>query len=309
MSTHTKLGIIVLNYYGLADTADCLTSLQPICQENPAVKVYVVNATDRPSQKDATQGEVLGRQFPFVSVIETPNLGFSGAHNHGTKVALSQGAAEIMWLNNDTTVPPNFLQPLQATIKDKSIGAVTPKIYFSPGREYHHVDYAKEDIGKVIWYAGGIIDWDNIYAFHRGVDEVDRGQFDQKQETDFCTGCCFITRSDVFERVGFFADKLFLYYEDTDWSIRLHQAGLKTLYEPNSVIWHKNAGSTKGSGSDLQVYYQTRNRIYFGLKYAPYKTKAALIRESLHKWQSGSTMEKKAVRHAFTNRFGNRHAK
>ena len=69
----------------------------------------------------------------------------------------------------------DFIDGLHKAIADSSVGAVTPKIYFSKGREFHLEQYAEADLGKVIWYAGGIIDWENVYAFHRGVDEVYRG--------------------------------------------------------------------------------------------------------------------------------------
>lgn len=304
----TQIGLIILNYYGIVDTLECLDSLSGVKSNNFTLSVYVVNATDKNSAKDNSQGKQIEKKHSWVTVLESDNLGFSGAHNFGTRKALENGAQEIIWLNNDTTVDEKFIEGLHQAISDPKVGAVTPKIYFSKGREFHLSQYKKSDLGKVIWYAGGVIDWENVYAFHRGVDEVDRGQFEEMEETDFCTGCCFITRKDVFERVGFFEDKLFLYYEDTDWCVRLQRAGLKTLYQPKSLIYHKNAGSTKGSGSQLQVYYQTRNRIYFGLKYAPLRTKLALIKESIKKLKNGSPAEKKAIKHAFTLQFGNRHA-
>jgi GT2 family glycosyltransferase len=309
MYMSTKIGLIILNYYGIVDTLDCLESLAKIKKGKWQLQVYVVNATDKGSAKDSTQGAQIQSKHSWVTVVESDNLGFSGAHNFGTKKALADGADEIIWLNNDTTVSENFIDGLHEAIKDPTVGAVTPKIYFSKGREFHLDQYKKTDLGNVLWYAGGIIDWENVYAFHRGVDEVDRGQFNTIEETDFCTGCCFITKKEVFEKVGFFEDKLFLYYEDTDWCVRVQRAGLKTLYQPKSVIWHKNAGSTKGSGSDLQVYYQTRNRVFFGLKYAPFRTKLALIKESLKKLLKGTSPEKRAIKHAFTSQFGNRHAK
>jgi len=304
----TKIGIIVLNYYNIKDTKECLESLEKINKEGLEISTYVVNATDKDSKKDSTDGEKLTKLFPKINILESDNLGFSGAHNLGTKKALEDGADEIIWLNNDTTVHKDFAKELHQAIQDKSIGVVSPKIYFSKGREFHHDQYQENQRGKVIWYAGGIIDWENVYAFHKGVDEVDRGQFNQVEETDFCTGCCFITRRDVFKKVGLFEEKTFLYFEDTDWSVRVKKAGYKNIYYPQSIIWHKNAGSTKGSGSDLHVYYQTRNRIHFGLKHAPLRTKLALIKESLTKLLSGSKIEKRAVFHAFTNQFGNRHA-
>lgn len=304
----TKIGIIILNYYNIKDTKECLRSLEEINKDGLEIITYVVNATDKGSKKDNTDGEKLTKLFPKIKLLESDNLGFSGAHNLGTRKALKDGADEIIWLNNDTTVDKDFATYLHQAIQDKSVGVVSPKIYFSKGREFHYDQYKDNQRGKVIWYAGGIIDWENVYAFHRGVDEVDRGQFEETQETGFCTGCCFITRKDVLEKVGLFEEKTFLYFEDTDWSVRVSKAGYKNIYYPQSIIWHNNAGSTKGSGSDLHVYYQTRNRIHFGLKHAPTRTKLALIKESLIKLFKGSKIENRAVFHAFTNQFGNRHA-
>ncbi|MFC1653748.1 glycosyltransferase [Patescibacteria group bacterium] len=305
----TKIGLVLLNYYGLVDTLECLESLKTVRTTNIDLQTYVINATDKGSEKDSTHGEQIKKKYPHVHLLESDNLGFSGAHNVATKAALKDGADEIIWLNNDTTVHKDFITHLHEAISKEGVGAAAPKIYFYKGNEFHKDQYKKSDLGKVIWYAGGIIDWDNVYAFHKGVDEVDRGQFDKKEDTDFVTGCCIITKREVLEKVGFLWDPLFLYLEDTDWSVRIQNSRLKTIYAPKSIIWHKNAGSTKGSGSSLHVYYQTRNRIYFGLKYAPLRTKLALIKESLIKLSSGSNTEKKAIKHAFTFRFGNRHAK
>ena len=56
------------------------------------------------------------------------------------------------------------------------------------------------------------------------------------------------------------------------------KAGVKLFYDPSIIIWHKNAQSTGGSGSKLQQKYQRINRLRFGLKYAPIKTKLHLIK-------------------------------
>ena len=56
---------------------------------------------------------------------------------------------------------------------------------------------------------------------------------------------------------------------------------INLLYEPTLIIAHKNAQSTDGSGSDLHLKNQTKNRITFGLKYAPLKTKLHLLKNAL----------------------------
>ena len=134
-------------------------------------------------------------------------------------------------------------------------------------------------MGKVLWYAGGINDWANSMIFHRGVDEVDHGQYDQYGATDSITGCLLCFDKKVWETVGAWDESYFLYFEDADFCERAKRAGFKLTYNPRLVIWHKVSQSTGGSGSGLHWKHQTKNRIKFGLKYAPWKTKLYLLKE------------------------------
>lgn len=86
---------------------------------------------------------------------------------------------------------------------------------------------------------------------------------------------------DLIEHIGLLDEKYFLYYEDVDYSIRAIKAGFKIYYLPKAHIWHKNASSSGKPGSKLHIYYQERNRLYFGFKYASIKTKKSLIFDSL----------------------------
>ncbi|NMC36443.1 glycosyltransferase family 2 protein [Candidatus Beckwithbacteria bacterium] len=272
-----KIGIILLNYNGLADTLDCLQSLAKIKQTGFSTSIFVVDYS-----KDVKESEQIKKQFYQIKLIrKESNLGFAKGNNVGIAEALKWGADYVLLLNSDTIVSSDFLQKLFIYLKkNHQVGAVSPKIYFAKGFEFHKEKYAKSDLGKVIWYAGGQIDWANMLAFHRGVDEVDHGQFDKILETDFISGCCSLIRKEVLEQVGDLNEKLFLYFEDTDWSQRVKKAGWKLKYYPKAHIWHKNAGGS-GVGSSLQDYFITRNRLWFGFVYAPWRTKFALCKQSL----------------------------
>lgn len=224
----------------------------------------------------------LGGIIHKIIVIDNSreNLGFSGGNNKGIEEALEWGAEAVMLLNDDTKIDEEAINRLKKVLfSDRKIGLVVPKIYFYPGFEYHKDRYQKAELGKIIWYAGGRIDWDNILGIHSGVDEVDGGQFDKVSEIDFATGCCFMVKRKILEKVGLFDERYFLYLEDMDLSVRIKEKGYKLVYEPKAVVWHKNAGSS-GSGSDLHDYFFTRNRLLFGMKHASFRTKFALIRES-----------------------------
>ena len=231
-------------------------------------------------------------------------MGFAAGNNVGVKYALDQGADYIMVLNNDTVVDKNLLiEFLKALKKYPKAGILSPKIYFAPGFEFHKDRFGKENLGKVLWYAGGQIDWDNIYGKNRGVDEVDKRQYGKVEEIGFATGTCIFMSSAALEKVGLFDKNYFMYYEDRDLSMRIKKAGFEVLYIPSANVWHKVAQSS-GIGSGLNDYFITRNRLLFGMRYAKLRTRFALYRESLRFLLSGRVWQRKGVLDFYLGRLG-----
>jgi hypothetical protein len=295
----THVGAVIVNWNGKDDTLACLATLKKVKKDGVALTVIVV---DNGSTNDSVN--VIKKAHPWVTLLATgENLGFTGGNNVGIKKALDLGCDLVWLLNNDTLVHPNVLSFVDA-FKDERVGIVGSKIYFAPGYEYHHDRYKEDERGKVIWFAGGRIDWDNMYASHRGVDEVDRGQYDAPADTDFVTGCSLIVRREVLDKIGNLDDKYFLYSEDLDFCMRAKKAGWRLLYYPKSIVWHVNAGSSGGAGNELHEYYMTRNRLLVGMRYAPGRTKAALIREATRFLMSGSPVKKQAVSDFLLGKWG-----
>lgn len=285
--------VSLLNFNGLRNTLACLESFKNIKIDNFKLTMVVVDNFSE--EKFDLKSNFLG-DIPLVVIKNSKNLGFSGGHNVAIKYAFGNGADYVLILNNDTYVDHNFLtELLKAAEKDKSVGILVPKIYFAPGFEFHREKYSVKEQGKVLWYAGGEMDWANVIGHHRGVDEVDKGQYDKAEETEIATGCCMLIKKDVFDRVGMFDDKYYLYYEDADLCLRAKKKDFKVMYVPKSIVWHKNAGSAGGSGSVLQDYYITRNRLIFGFRFASIRSKLALFRESLSLLFRGRQWQKRGV--------------
>ncbi len=294
--------ISILNFNGANDTKECLASLNKALFESLEVHVIVL---DNGSKEKLTIDSSLYQNLSITVLRNEENKGFSGGHNDVITYALEKKAEYILLLNNDTTVDQKFLQELIGVAEKNEIyGALVPKIYFSKGQEYHHDRYKENERGKVIWYAGGVIDWNNVIGTHVGVDEVDSGQFDAITETAFATGCCLLVRSSVIKKIGMFDTRYFLYYEDADLSMRLKNAGYLLGFVPTSIIWHDNAKSAGGSGSVLQDYFTTRNRLLFGFTYASFRTKFALVREGMRFLRTGREWQKKGVKDFFIHKFG-----
>ena len=297
-----KLAIVILNWNRLADTKKVLRDLEGVAVDGVDLEIVVV---DNGSKKDNVTelSKYKSKRFGYKFIRNAKNLGFAGGNNVGIKYAQSMAFDYIMILNNDVILDKNFLNPLFDVLKNEKVGAVSPKIYFAKGFEFHKDRYNKSEAGRVIWYAGGKIDWANVYGSTRGVDEVDIGQYERIVDTDYVTGTCFLVKSEVLKRVGNFDEKYYLYYEDTDLSQRIKRSDFSIKYVPTSSIWHKVSQSS-GIGSGLNDYYTTRNRMLFGMKYAPMRSKLALIRESMRLLLTGRPWQRVGIRDFYLMRFG-----
>lgn len=296
-----KISIVILNFNCEKFILDCLASVQK-AKEKSDFEVETV-VIDNGSIDNSVN--LIKKNFPEMTILEThENLGFAEGNNVGIRYALQNDADYVLILNPDTLVDEHLLTFLMKAAKsDSQKGVLGPKIYFAPGFEFHKDRYRKDEIGKVIYYAGGKIDWQNMIASHRGVDEVDRGQFDQEMETDFVTGCCMLVRREVFDKIGPFDKKYFLYLEDNDFCQRAKRAGFRLVYVPKAKMFHLDSASSAVGGL-LQDYFITRNRLLFGLKYAGLRAKFALFRESLKLLFAGREWQKIAIRDFYIKRFG-----
>ncbi|MBI2019742.1 glycosyltransferase family 2 protein [Candidatus Daviesbacteria bacterium] len=293
-----KTAIITLNYNGKDDTIEFLESLKLLKKNGTELRVIVVDNASGDGSVSAIKDK-----FPDVDILQTgANLGFSGGLNKGIEYAKIWGADYFLLINNDCLIKDENLitELVSALEKDPKIGLVSPKIYFAKGFEYKK-DYKKEDLGKVIWYGGGKFDWGNIGNIHKGIDQVDEGQFDQEEESEIFSGACVLVKREVLEElspsnggVEGLDERYFLYFEDSDLAVRVKQAGFKIYYNGQVSLYHKVSRST-GIGSQVTDYYHTRNRLIFGMQYGKFRTKFALLREAVKLFIFGRPAQRRGI--------------
>lgn len=274
------VAVIVLNYKVKDLTLGCIASVQN--SDYKDFKIYVVDNNSEDELETAV------KQIKDVKFIQTGvNLGYTGGNNAGIKQALKHGAEFIFILNPDTTIHPKCISECLKLMVGLNTGIVGPKIYFNDR--------------KTLWYAGGILDKLNVIGNHRGVDQLDQGQYDTEEETDYASGAAMFVKRKIFEKIGLFDERYFLYYEDSDFCFRAKKAEFKIMYVPKAVVYHQNAAST-GLGSLVQDYYITRNRMLFASKFLPLRAQLALYREALRSISVPS--RRKALFDFLKGRFG-----
>ncbi len=125
----------------------------------------------------------------------------------------------------------------------------------------------------VINNAGSVI-LDGGFGADRGWLERDDGQYEAPVEVEAWCGAAVLLRADCLRAAGLFDERLFLYYEDLELSVRGARQGWRYRYEPASVVRHAHA-ATAVEGSPLSHYHNERNRL---LVLARHEPAAALVR-------------------------------
>jgi len=247
-----KVAIIIVNFNGNDDTFLCLESLRKIRYQDFQI-ILIDNASDNQSGFE----KEINARFPEVKLfLEKENLGFSGGNNVGIKYALENNFDYILLLNNDTEVSKNFLDVLvDYGERNKNTGIISPKIFF-------------HDAPNTIWYGGGKFSWFGG-GQHMDYMKEDGRKEEEPKKIEYATGCAMLIKKEVFENIGLFEDAFFLYYEDTDFSLRARKSGYDILYVPKSYLWHKISRSSQKMGSPKIHYYHIRNALLLSKRNAP----------------------------------------
>ncbi len=274
-----KVSIVILNYKVCNLTLECVESVLKSDYKNLQVIVVDNNSNDGLDQKI--------KKFRVEFIQNNDNLGYAGGNNVGIEKALKDKADFVFVLNPDTTIQNDTIKILVEGMQKYNAGLANPKIYFSDS--------------KKLWFAGKKIDLANVLASHRGVDEEDVGKYDDEEEIEDGTGAALMVKREVFETIGLFDERYFLYYEESDFCFRARKKGFKIMYLPKAVVFHANAKST-GLGSPLQDYFITRNRMLFASKFLPLRTRFALFREGLRNF--GNPTRRLAFFDFLTGNFG-----
>jgi GT2 family glycosyltransferase len=251
--THPLVSVIIVNWNGKHLLGECLDAL--FAQTFRDFEVIVVD-----NGSNDGSGEYIQERYASVNMLPLPeNRGYASGNNAGIRMASGKYLA---FLNNDTKVDPGWLQNLttDAETGPHSIGMWASKIvsYENPG--------IIDNVGLLL-YPDGL-------GRGKGRLEADTGQYDQKSEAFFPSGCAGLYRRELLDEIGFFDEDFFAYADDVDLGLRARLAGWGCIYVPAAKVRHKYSSSSSAY-SPLKAFLVERNRIWVLLKYYPVELIAA----------------------------------
>lgn len=249
MAELPSVGIVVVNYNSAAFIDEFCATLKAV--DYPRWHLVGVDS----ASSDGSM-ERLDATFPEATRIRCEeNVGFAAGANIGIGRCLERGDDFILFLNNDVALTPGFLRALIEAADGRTM--VVPKILYY------------DDHRLISTHAGGF-DWRlGLFRDTYGGQADGPATSRRRDGLETASFCCALVPAQAFSDAGRLDERFFMYYEETDFIRRARGAGYRVRYEPSSVIYHRESGSSGGGWmTPFKQYYATRNRPYLVRKHA-----------------------------------------
>lgn len=232
----TALDIVIVNWNGGEQLAACVQAIA--AGEMPAGSVRTI-VVDNGSSDDSL---VVARRtgVPFEIRLLGENRGFSHAANEGAR---GSDAELLLFLNPDAMVErPTIrraVEALEAT--DEKVGIVGVRNRDGAGRTVRTCCR----LPRPAHFVRRSLGFDRFASRRFPSYRMTEWPHDETRFVDHVMGSFFLVRRKLFENLGGFDERFFLYLEDLDFSVRAAEAGWKTLYLADVAVEHEGGGSSR----------------------------------------------------------------
>jgi GT2 family glycosyltransferase/glycosyltransferase involved in cell wall biosynthesis len=235
------VSVILVNFRGTDDTLTCIEELSKLDWPQDRLEIIVV---ENGSGDDSLKRLRAGAKNATILESKT-NRGFTGGCNFGVEHSTGEVVA---FLNNDARPDAKWISAAMATLDARpDVGSVASKVLDWEGANIDYSDAA------MTWYGMG---------YKPSAGRPDDGSWEQERDVLFGTGAAMFVRAEVFEQLGGFDDRYFMFYEDVDLGWRMNLAGWKVRYQPASIAFHKHHASMKAFGDFRESYLLERNALF-----------------------------------------------
>lgn len=247
-----KIAVVILNWNGVRLLEQFLPS---VMSYSPEATIYLADNASTDSSI-----EFVKTNYPDIKIIQNEgNFGYAQGYNVALKYVEEP---YFCLLNSDVEVTENWLKPiLEIFEKEKNIAIIQPKI----------LDFKNKSLFEYAGAAGGFIDKYG-YPYCRGrifeTVEKDNGQYDDFSGIFWASGACFFIRKEVFNQLGGFDESFFAHQEEIDLCWRSKNAGYKTYYTFQSIIYHVG-GATLKESNPKKTFLNFRNSLLMLVKNLP----------------------------------------
>ncbi len=245
-----SLSVIIVNVDTAKWLKPCLESLQE--QDiSESIEVVVVDNGSGDGSAD-----VVRQDFPDVKLVTLEEtVGFGTANNSG---ATHSAAPVLLFLNPDTRLRKGSLSSmLQRFAQQPDCGIAGGMVFDGKGRFERSTGSSPTlfsmGLGRLLKTLPPVRPLLGRFTHQHWTG------YDKPRRVDWVTGAYLWIRRDVFERVGGFDPRIFMYCEDVDLCFRVRQLGFEVRFFPETPITHY--------GGKSRVPRPRKKMLYESLRY------------------------------------------
>jgi len=248
--------IVIVNWNSQSLLEDCVASLD---QSTIAARLNVI-VVDNASQ-DGFAGRLAVRRMALQVVVNANNLGFAAACNQGARKA---DAPLLLFMNPDVRVEIDAVEKAAAYLAapaHASVGIVGIQLLDAEGNVQRSC--ARAPTAAALLLHTLFLDrlWPTLVPPHF-LAEWDHGE---TRFVDQVMGAFLMIRRSLFEQLGGFDERFFLYYEDVDLCLRARQAGWSVVHFAGARAQHTGRGATEAV-KDRRLFYLATSRVQYAAK-------------------------------------------
>lgn len=234
---------VVVTYNRLSLLKECLSALSE--QTYDINKIIIVNNCSTDGTRGYLDQFINNPKYKILNLDQ--NIGGAGGFSIGLKSSVNDGADYTWIMDDDTIAKKDSLQNLIDVVNnEENVGLVC---------------------SKVVWNDN------SIHLMNKpGVIEKTKMLYTPKNNSYYkCSYCSFVSviiNSAAVKKVGLPIKEFFIWYDDVEYTTRIHRNGYNCFYYPSSVVVHKTAinysSSIENAPKEVaeRFYYHARNRCY-----------------------------------------------
>lgn len=237
--TGARVAVVVVTY----DSAPLLDDLVASLDGGLAGLDWELVVADNAS-RDGTPDRVR-ELVPTATVVETGgNLGYSAGINAGVAAARPHDA--VLVLNPDVRLEPGCVATLVAALDEPGVGVAVPRLVDAAGRPI----WSMRREPTLLRALGEAVLGATRAGRRPALGEVvtDPAAYESAVDTDWAEGSTQLIGAACWAAVGEWDPTWFLYSEETDYGLRVRDAGWRTRFVPQAGAVHLEGPSGTAPG-------------------------------------------------------------
>lgn len=229
------------------NTANLVSKLTATLPNSIVDRILILDNSSKPDQIRELRA-IASRDARIERVFHTANRGFGAGMNEIARQDRGDADGFVWLLNPDIEVAEFQEAEIQALLAEHPNAIISPLITGAMGDR------------DLVWFAGGRIDTKQGLCSH-----IDYGQLATPNSflntTDFVTGAAPMMSRSTFKRLDGFDERLFLYWEDVEFSLRASYMQVPLLVTSAAKLVHLEGGASRVPKGPTYRFYMARNRI------------------------------------------------